>query len=81
MVNDLLMAMAVESLPFGGVGGSGMGSYHGKHGFELFSHKRAVMHRPHGFEALLAVRYPQMGYSDRGFYFLTHLMERWKPRL
>ena len=31
---------AFETLPFGGVGNSGMGSYHGRHGFDTFSHKK-----------------------------------------
>jgi aldehyde dehydrogenase (NAD+) len=35
----------VDTLPFGGVGNSGFGSYHGKFGFEQFSHKRAVLKR------------------------------------
>lgn len=81
MANDLLMAMAVESLPFGGVGASGMGAYHGKHGFELFSHKRSIMLRPAGFETLVAIRYPQIGYTDTGFYFLRKLVDATRPRL
>jgi coniferyl-aldehyde dehydrogenase len=42
-VNDTLLHVAIESLPFGGVGGSGMGAYHGEAGFRTFSHARAVM--------------------------------------
>lgn len=60
MVNDLLMNMAVQTLPFGGVGGSGMGSYHGKHGFDAYTHKRATMIRPAGMEVLNEMRYPPM---------------------
>jgi len=41
-VNDVAMHMANSNLPFGGVGSSGMGSYHGKFGFEAFSHKKSV---------------------------------------
>ncbi len=41
--NECLLHAALESLPFGGVGGSGMGRYHGKHSFETFSHPRAVL--------------------------------------
>ena len=44
-VNDTMMFMAVEELPFGGVGASGMGAYSGEHGFRTFSHMKAVMRR------------------------------------
>lgn len=42
----------VESLPFGGVGKSGMGAYHGKFSFDAFSHQRAVMIKSQGMERL-----------------------------
>ena len=41
-VNDVLFHNAMEDLPFGGVGPSGMGNYHGFDGFKTFSHARAV---------------------------------------
>ncbi len=41
-VNDAIMQVAVEGLPFGGWGASGTGAYHGRAGFETFSHQRAV---------------------------------------
>lgn len=41
-INDTLMHVAQDDLPFGGVGASGMGSYHGKEGFLTFSHARAI---------------------------------------
>ncbi|HRD30026.1 MAG TPA: coniferyl aldehyde dehydrogenase, partial [Caulobacter sp.] len=41
-VNDVIMHVAQEELPFGGVGPSGMGSYHGHDGFLEFSHRKAV---------------------------------------
>ena len=37
-INDTIMHLGVEELPFGGVGASGMGAYHGKHGFDTFTH-------------------------------------------
>lgn len=43
--NDTLMFMLNPELPFGGVGTSGMGRYHGKFGFLTFSHQKAIMHR------------------------------------
>ena len=45
-VNDVLFHNAMEDLPFGGVGPSGMGSYHGQDGFKTFSHARAVYRQP-----------------------------------
>jgi coniferyl-aldehyde dehydrogenase len=41
VINDVLMHYTTETLPFGGVGASGMGSYHGIDGFKRFSHARA----------------------------------------
>tara|TARA_B100001063_G_scaffold162452_1_gene151600 strand:- start:255 stop:1604 length:1350 start_codon:yes stop_codon:yes gene_type:complete len=55
-LNDVVMQAGVPDLPFGGVGGSGMGSYHGKAGFETFSHSKAVLRRPFRFDFKL--RYP-----------------------
>jgi len=46
VVNHLLFHFATNKLPFGGVGPSGMGAYHGKYGFEQFSHKKTVMTKP-----------------------------------
>jgi aldehyde dehydrogenase (NAD+) len=42
-INDTVMQVAVSSLPFGGVGDSGMGSYHGKASFNTFSHYKSVL--------------------------------------
>lgn len=44
-INDTMVHLANPNLPFGGVGASGFGSYHGRWGFEEFSHKRSVMHK------------------------------------
>jgi aldehyde dehydrogenase (NAD+) len=43
--NATLVHLAVPGLPFGGVGESGMGAYHGQTGFETFSHRKAVLQR------------------------------------
>ncbi|UXI21611.1 ATP-binding cassette sub-family G member 1 [Sarcoptes scabiei] len=40
-VNDVVLHVSLDSLPFGGVGESGMGSYHGKYSFDTFSHQKA----------------------------------------
>ena len=45
-INDTIMHIANEGLPFGGVGNSGMGSYHGRLSFDAFSHRRAVVASP-----------------------------------
>lgn len=45
-INDTIMHIANENLPFGGVGNSGMSSYHGKNSFDVFSHQRAVVTTP-----------------------------------
>ncbi|QWD90121.1 coniferyl aldehyde dehydrogenase [Polynucleobacter sp. MWH-Braz-FAM2G] len=42
-INDTLLHIAIEDLPFGGVGASGMGSYHGKAGFDTFSHRKSIL--------------------------------------
>ena len=42
-VNDVLLHAACDGIPFGGIGASGMGSYHGKAGFDAFSHYKSVL--------------------------------------
>ena len=54
--NDVVMQKGVPELPFGGVGPSGMGSYHAETGFRTFSHERSVLSRPFVFD--LRLRYP-----------------------
>uniref|UniRef100_A0A2N9FGQ1 Aldehyde dehydrogenase n=1 Tax=Fagus sylvatica TaxID=28930 RepID=A0A2N9FGQ1_FAGSY len=56
IVNDTVIHLAVDTLPFGGVQESGMGSYHGKFSFDAFTHKKAVLYR--GFAGDAPVRYP-----------------------
>ena len=46
LVNHLLFQFSTAKLPFGGVGPSGMGAYHGRFGFEEFSHKKSVLTKP-----------------------------------
>jgi coniferyl-aldehyde dehydrogenase len=45
-INDVLLHCAHEDLPFGGIGDSGMGYYHGRYGFEAFSHPRSIVSSP-----------------------------------
>ncbi|WP_449433170.1 coniferyl aldehyde dehydrogenase [Pseudomonas putida] len=47
-LNDVIRHVGVESLPFGGVGPSGMGAYHGQDGFRTFSHAKAVLRAADG---------------------------------
>lgn len=54
-INDAVIFMVNHNMPFGGVGNSGMGCYHGKWGFDTFSHIKPVMHR--SFFADMPIRY------------------------
>ena len=54
-VNATVLHVAVPTLPFGGVGASGMGAYHGKTGFDTFSHRKSVLTRPTRID-------PKLGY-------------------
>lgn len=56
-VNDVVFHVAQEDLPFGGIGPSGMGSYHGRDGFMEFSHKKAIYTQT-GSEMLAMMRPP-----------------------
>lgn len=55
-VNDTLVHLSNPRLPFGGVGESGMGAYHGKHSFDTFSHRKSVVRRSFLIDPM--VRYP-----------------------
>jgi beta-apo-4'-carotenal oxygenase len=57
-INDGFFHASIPTLEFGGVGGSGSGSYRGKASFDAFTHRRAVTTTPSWIESLLAVRYP-----------------------
>lgn len=56
-INDTIFHVAQEDLPFGGIGPSGMGSYHGIDGFKTFSHAKAVHHQT-GLEVIKMLRPP-----------------------
>jgi len=55
-VNDTIVHLGNLNLPFGGIGASGMGAYHGDRSFEVFSHFKALLRRPFRFD--VKVRYP-----------------------
>ncbi|WP_317193065.1 aldehyde dehydrogenase [Chryseobacterium paridis] len=44
-INDVVMHLSNDNLPFGGVGNSGIGHYHGQYGFETFSHQKSILER------------------------------------
>ena len=44
-INDTLLQVSQDNLPFGGIGNSGMGRYHGKEGFDTFTHYKPVFHQ------------------------------------
>eukprot|EP00003_Mantamonas_plastica_P031211 TRINITY_DN8026_c0_g1_i3.p1 TRINITY_DN8026_c0_g1~~TRINITY_DN8026_c0_g1_i3.p1 ORF type:complete len:179 (-),score=74.87 TRINITY_DN8026_c0_g1_i3:97-633(-) len=67
LVNDVLLGAAVEALPFGGVGPSGMGAYHGKHSFETFTHKKGMLIKDFGMEGLNRIRYAPYTESNLGW--------------
>ncbi|KAK3815172.1 MAG: aldehyde dehydrogenase 3 family member [Benniella sp.] len=58
VVNDALVHFIVSNLPFGGTGPSGIGNYHGKRSFDVFSHERSTIIKTMGMEKLLDLRYP-----------------------
>lgn len=60
-VNDVIFHISMEELPFGGIGPSGMGSYHGYEGFKTFSHGKSVYHQPKINIAKLAGLMPPYG--------------------
>ncbi|VVB10397.1 unnamed protein product [Arabis nemorensis] len=55
-INDTVLHVTVKDLPFGGVGESGIGAYHGKFSYDTFSHKKGVLYR--SFVADSDIRYP-----------------------
>jgi len=64
-INHVVVHLAVHGLPFGGVGASGMGAYHGKHSFDTFSHRRAVLKKATALDA--AIMYPPYTDSKEGW--------------
>lgn len=75
-VNDTVIHLIAEALPFGGVGKSGIGAYHGKHSFKTFSHQKSVLVR--GFNPIIEwvakKRYPP--YSENHLKRMLRLLKR-----
>ncbi|MBQ2121847.1 MAG: aldehyde dehydrogenase family protein, partial [Bacteroidaceae bacterium] len=66
-INDTIMHIVNEHLPFGGVGMSGMSSYHGEESFKAFSHRRAVVTTP--------------TWLDLPFRYMPYTFFRWVKRI
>lgn len=79
-INDPLVHVALLNAPFGGVGQSGMGGYHGKSGFEAFSHQRTVFSQSLINEPLMAIRYPPYTAKKLSQYKIIGLPKPWFKR-
>ncbi len=73
VVNNVLLHIANPNLPFGGVGMSGLGSYHGLHGFKTFSHERAVVVQQ--LPSAASLFFPP--YDGKGLKGLAARLTRW----
>ena len=62
-INEVLMQWGNEMLPFGGVGNSGLGNYHGKYSFDTFTHEKGVLRKSNLTD--LPLRYPPYGKRHR----------------
>jgi len=70
-INDSVMQLTNSNLPFGGVGFSGLGSYHGKAGFDTFSHFKSILDKPFWIEP--GLKYPP--YSNLKLKIIKQLVE------
>ncbi|CAO3688786.1 unnamed protein product [Umbelopsis ramanniana] len=71
-VNDTLMHLQELSLPFGGVGPSGQGNYHGERSFTTFTHERTTMYKDASAEKVNEVKYPP--YNEDKFKVLSFMV-------
>ena len=69
-INDCVMQTTNPNLPFGGVGNSGMGNYHGKYSFECFSHFKSVLDKP----TILESNLKYYGYNEKKMGMFKKLM-------
>lgn len=69
-INDTIYHLASPYLPFGGVGNSGMGAYHGKGSFDTFSHKKSILKQTTCFD--IPLRYPD---AKNGLKFIKYFMK------
>jgi len=64
IINEGMIHVGIPNIPFGGIGSSGYGSYHGKWSFKAFSHERAIMKQPFWIETLFEAKYPPISKMD-----------------
>lgn len=67
-INDTILHIAGQNMGFGGVGNSGMGAYHGKVGFDTFSHQKSILYQTNRFD--ISLRYaPYSFFTEKLFSF------------
>jgi acyl-CoA reductase-like NAD-dependent aldehyde dehydrogenase len=77
-VNDSIFHLVASQLPFGGVGPSGMGAYHGKYSFDAFSHQRATLYKSQNLEFVNEkYRYPPL--SEANANMLSRMLFKLNP--
>ncbi|MGW2169285.1 aldehyde dehydrogenase family protein [Streptomyces sp. NPDC001705] len=76
--NAPMIHLGVPNLPFGGVGESGMGAYHGKASFDTFSHRKPVLSKPTRPDTLRLIYAP---HTSRSFAFIAKAVSRTHPLL
>ena len=69
-VNDVVIHLATPYMGFGGVGESGMGSYHGKDGFDCFTHKKSVVGKSRKIDLPMRYQPYRKGYEKLVRFFL-----------
>lgn len=83
VINDVLMQCVVSQLPFGGIGESGMGAYHGKFSFDMFSHQKSILKKNFFAESLNDMRYPPVTEKKLGWLRFAMVSEpkenKWFP--
>ncbi|MTI55659.1 aldehyde dehydrogenase [Geosporobacter ferrireducens] len=70
-VNDTLSHLQNQHLPFGGIGNSGIGNYHGKYSFDAFSHRKSILEKGYAFD--LSMKYPP--YKNKHVYLKKLLLK------
>jgi aldehyde dehydrogenase (NAD+) len=73
-VNDCLLQFSNKRLPFGGVGESGLGAYHGKYGYDLFSHQKSIVKKMNWLD--VPVRYAPYHQKLKKFKWFIQLMSK-----
>ncbi|MCL4134850.1 UNVERIFIED_CONTAM: hypothetical protein GTU68_022009 [Idotea baltica] len=74
-INDVVVHIGIPGLPFGGVGNSGMGAYHGKASFDTFSHRKSCLIRNYNRIADFIGSYRYAPYSDGKVTFLSFMLK------